>query len=462
MDERTIYDRKPQDGFVNEDTELTNDKKMADGKPVPPSVKSGKNDTLKKAALGVCGGILLGGAAIGLTSMTKGDNSSDIAPEDESKPDWLKGDVNVAQGVNDSMSFDEAFAAARAEVGAGGAFEWRGGVYGTYTAAEWNNMSAAERAQWGENFSWGNLHPDEGSLAANHHSNTVVVEEHHHYHNNTTAQTTAQVTSPHKPVGPVVDDTRVEPEVKVLAVVDSEHAPLGYNTALLSVDGEDVFLFDVDNDMTFDVMVHDRNNDGNFSEDEFISINDDKLTVANLGGFHVSSDAHTGAEPTMTAQNTGEEGIDYTRDYEQSEITEESDSTNLNPNGDVDYATEEIAQAEISYAEPSVAEVHGAEPNIAAEVAYHPVEAEVSVTGTEGVVEDGYKIAYNGVEEGELTNAKYTDTYDTVGEESGLADDATNPQEAFNTPDCMEQISDNTLDIQDGMDDLNVIDPPIV
>jgi len=47
----------------------------------------------------------------------------------------------VAHGVNDEMRFSEAFAAARQEVGAGGVFEWKGNMYGTYYANEWNGFS---------------------------------------------------------------------------------------------------------------------------------------------------------------------------------------------------------------------------------------------------------------------------------------------------------------------------------
>ena len=49
--------------------------------------------------------------------------------------------IPEATGVNDNMSFSEAFAAARAETGAGGVFFWRGGVYGTYYRDEWSQLS---------------------------------------------------------------------------------------------------------------------------------------------------------------------------------------------------------------------------------------------------------------------------------------------------------------------------------
>ena len=46
----------------------------------------------------------------------------------------------LSHAASDEMSFDEAFAAARAEVGAGGVFEWRGSYYGTYESEEWAEL----------------------------------------------------------------------------------------------------------------------------------------------------------------------------------------------------------------------------------------------------------------------------------------------------------------------------------
>lgn len=58
--------------------------------------------------------------------------------------------IQVAHSVNDDMSFSEAFAAARAEVGPGGAFIWHGNVYGTYRVddPEWQNMSDEARSEF--------------------------------------------------------------------------------------------------------------------------------------------------------------------------------------------------------------------------------------------------------------------------------------------------------------------------
>lgn len=57
-------------------------------------------------------------------------------------------EIKVAYGVNDDMTFSEAFATARQEVGPSGVFEWNGGTYGTYYADEWDAMSPESRSEW--------------------------------------------------------------------------------------------------------------------------------------------------------------------------------------------------------------------------------------------------------------------------------------------------------------------------
>jgi len=57
----------------------------------------------------------------------------------------------VATRTDDEMSFGEAFAAARAEVGPGGAFSWRGKVFGTFYKDEWNSLPTETQKTFGEN-----------------------------------------------------------------------------------------------------------------------------------------------------------------------------------------------------------------------------------------------------------------------------------------------------------------------
>lgn len=62
-------------------------------------------------------------------------------------------EIKFTNIVTDDMSFAEAFAAARREVGPHGVFEWHGGVYGTYYENEWEQMPADYKRQF-SNHDW--------------------------------------------------------------------------------------------------------------------------------------------------------------------------------------------------------------------------------------------------------------------------------------------------------------------
>ncbi len=57
-------------------------------------------------------------------------------------------DIDIAGGINDNMTFDNAYAAAREEVGPGGIFSWHGQVYNTYTVEEWQGLSLSQRQEF--------------------------------------------------------------------------------------------------------------------------------------------------------------------------------------------------------------------------------------------------------------------------------------------------------------------------
>ena len=119
--------------------------------PAQENAEGGRSSSGMKIAAGVAAGAAIGGGAayamvnggidaieeyLGKDAADKGKSSVNVADavadESEGQPEWADAEINVATGVTDEMSFGEAFAAARAEVGAGGAFEWRGEVYNTY------------------------------------------------------------------------------------------------------------------------------------------------------------------------------------------------------------------------------------------------------------------------------------------------------------------------------------------
>lgn len=95
-------------------------------------------------------GILIGaGVTSAVAKSDPAGNITEPVAEDAADANGAVAEIQVADSVNDDMSFSEAFAAARNEVGPGGAFVWHGHVYGTYRAddPEWQEMSADDRAE---------------------------------------------------------------------------------------------------------------------------------------------------------------------------------------------------------------------------------------------------------------------------------------------------------------------------
>lgn len=177
--------------------------------------------------------------------------------------------IQFATSPSDDMSFSEAFAAARAEVGAGGVFEWRGGLYGTYNASEWNNMSQAEKDEYHSHFSWSNSSSNDS---------TMVQDE------------------------PQVVDDDDEGEVRVLSV-DTVSTDAGdIDIATVDVDGEEVYFVDLDRDGLADLGAVDLNHDGELGEGEVADLQGENLPMPSM---------HDAGPDTYLAMN---DGPDYTND----------------------------------------------------------------------------------------------------------------------------------------------------
>lgn len=157
-------------------------------KPVYSQSKSGVSPTFVKIGAAGVGGLAIGAVAMTLVSGREADDEVNEITFDENaevvNPETIvpDGEVEFAQGVNDEMSFAEAFEAAREEVGAGGAFVWHGEVYGTYTEAEWNGMSKDEQSEWASHFTWNQNdneadNPQDGDVRGSEQAQPAVVEQ---------------------------------------------------------------------------------------------------------------------------------------------------------------------------------------------------------------------------------------------------------------------------------------------
>lgn len=274
-------------------------------------------ESIKAAAIGAGTGLFIGGLSTFFMGM-KAESDDNVQDGTESNNDehaqtaWADDQVHIATSVNDDMSFSEAFAAARSEVGPGGAFEWHGKIYGTYYADEWNNMTAEERAEYGSHFNWNNIDHSTSDVAQS--------EEAHH---SDTAQTTAGTDDVEIVSVNHVDDLHADAtdgdahaelatsetpiaedsmNVEVLGVVHDSDS--GANIGAMTVDGHDMMVVDVDGDMQFDYAAMDCNGNGVIDSDEIVDIQGQNLTVNDMGGF---------SDPMAYAQASND-NVDYTVD----------------------------------------------------------------------------------------------------------------------------------------------------
>ena len=277
-DEATQFDdsRFPED----EATRLDGQTQAAPAQPQKRSMG-------KRVAIAFGASAALGAGAAALMSATPADSTDDdddiVSPD---HPEWTDGQVAVATTVDDSMSFGEAFNAARDEVGAGGVFEWHGYIYSTYTAEEWDAMSQEERDEYGSHFSWQGgatnttaaadptaSQTGSGSSAATASTATTPQGEGPDY--------TAGAHEGQAEVVAVSDDDIDDSGIEVLGVQHDSESGMTY--ASITMGGHDAVLVDIDSDDTFEVLAVDANDDHQISDNEMIDISGDNITAQGLG-----------------------------------------------------------------------------------------------------------------------------------------------------------------------------------
>ena len=157
--------------------------------------------------------------------------------------------------VDDTMSFSTAFAAARAQVGAGGVFEWHGNLYGTYYVEEWDGMSNGQRSDF-----------------------------------------MARVTFPADPEVPEIEDD-FNLVITGLETADNGEGGVMY-LATGELNGHQIVMMDQDGDGMFDSLYVDVDGDNGFNPDvdAVIPIADAGLSVGDVAMYLAIQD---GYDPTM-------------------------------------------------------------------------------------------------------------------------------------------------------------------
>lgn len=149
--EKTLYNDIPAGSdaatdLKDEGEESPESDKADDSVQESPSKRSPMSPGWKAVTIGGVSGIMLGVAPYAL-----GGHDGSDAVEDFNTPSFVaesESDAPVQATTSkdghglalDDMSFGQAFAAARSELGSGRVFEWRGALYSTYTKEEWEEV----------------------------------------------------------------------------------------------------------------------------------------------------------------------------------------------------------------------------------------------------------------------------------------------------------------------------------
>lgn len=322
----------------NENTQTVHDGFYGEDEPQK------KRGTWKKVALGSTAGILLGAGALYASKAFAGNTNEDA--EAKGTEDQQAAGTKVAN-VDDSMSFDDAFQAARAQVGPGGVFEWHGGVYGTYTQDEWNAMSDEEKSAFTETaMSHVQPHDYHAQHTAVHHEDVIV-------HETVVREEVAQQATPtHKestPGGTVDNHYRqVHNEEPYIQESDDVHV-----VGKATVQGHDAYAVDLDGDGQADVAVIDVNDNGRLDDPDVVMLpSGDAMTMGQLaqardaGTTGGEENSHTG-EPDNT---DGYMRTSYNGTTGEEDVHIENDGLGGHEQ-DVDYTGEQPVYQQASYSE---------------------------------------------------------------------------------------------------------------
>lgn len=319
---------------------------MTDGAPVQATVETQAEKPAEtpaeqpKTKSGLWKGVVIGGVPGILLGSAGSLFAANAAEEEQVTEETETPEVGVAQNVNDEMSFADAYAAAREELGAGGVFVWNGNVYNTYNQEEWEALSDEEKADFLESVYGAPVMDQvaEPDTTEDVHVDVVTddtpaepVEAEPIETGTVEAEPVEPETEVTEANAPVVDET---PDGDTVGVVEVEQpadeagnvtvvgqdvieTPEGVvNVTCVEVDGHYGEIYDVNNDGVADAALVDVDDDGT-PDIQFVDENGDGL-FCECEAYDISEADRI----AMESGNTGDElyaGMpDYTNDADAS------------------------------------------------------------------------------------------------------------------------------------------------
>ncbi len=202
------------------------------------------------------------------TSSINGNSSASEHNIAAADPISVPTDMEVAEGVSDDMSFEEAFSEAREEIGADGVFVWHGQTYSTHTAGELDAMDDSAHHDYVHHIE-SNSTPD-----------TIIVEDNFDqgYANDYPEVNVHDISLD----DPEILEVDIDGDGKTdVVALDYDHS--GYADVIaVDEDGNQVpdhYVLDTDSNDQLDTVVEDRNEDGIDQTDNVIALEETEMPM---------------------------------------------------------------------------------------------------------------------------------------------------------------------------------------
>ncbi len=269
----------------------------------PAVIENEKESSWKKVTIGGVAGILMGAGIMYATDALAGETTEEPAEADPAQAAGSGASHDVTHhvadnglkvaDVSDDMSFGEAFAAAREEVGAGGVFEWKGNLYNTYVESEWDAMSASDKAEFAE------LVKPELPAAQ---QNTAATAE--------TNDTVAEKPADTQEAKETADETPAEGSAATAAEAQTVSDDADVNiVGAGEVDGHAAVVIDVNDDQQGDVAVIDVDDSGSLtSPDVVVDAQGNSATLGELAAADVAETTPASDDADVSIVGAGEVG----------------------------------------------------------------------------------------------------------------------------------------------------------
>jgi hypothetical protein len=232
-------------------------------------------DSWKPVTIGGLTGIMMGAGAMYAIQPKPAHDEEDLSGAESDTADYAHSDVVAA---NDALSFSEAFAEAREASGPGGLFTWRGNLYGTYYADEWNAMSDEEKDAFASKAQLKVESEDSAdtSLAENAQVESVSIEEDVQIAEDSHTEETPVETAEDVTVASEVSWDDIAQEDNDVRVIGYKEFEVGDGQSVvmqeLDVNGQRVAVIDVDKDGIADLGMSDLNHNYQMDDGEVIDL----------------------------------------------------------------------------------------------------------------------------------------------------------------------------------------------